>query len=55
MLLFGIVLVAAILYLPRGLSGLIGKWWQQRKANRFLARWRQGVSRDISGGFKLKQ
>jgi branched-chain amino acid transport system permease protein len=27
MLLFGIVLVGAILYLPNGLAGLIGKWW----------------------------
>jgi branched-chain amino acid transport system permease protein len=29
MLLFGIVLVGAILYLPTGLSGLIGKWWRR--------------------------
>jgi len=30
MLLFGIVLVAAILYLPNGVSGLISKWWRKR-------------------------
>jgi branched-chain amino acid transport system permease protein len=30
MLLFGIVLVAAILYLPNGVSGLISKWWRRR-------------------------
>jgi branched-chain amino acid transport system permease protein len=30
MLLFGIVLVAAILYLPNGVSGLVSKWWRRR-------------------------
>jgi len=30
MLFFGIVLVAAILYLPNGVSGLISKWWRRR-------------------------
>jgi branched-chain amino acid transport system permease protein len=55
MLLFGIVLVAAILYLPRGLSGLIGKWWQENRASRFLARWQERTEGDIVGGFKTKQ
>ena len=55
MLLFGIVLVAAILYLPRGLSGLIGNWWQQKHTNRFLTRWRERTERDIAGSFKVKQ
>jgi branched-chain amino acid transport system permease protein len=29
MLIFGIILVAAILYLPKGLVGLIQKWWKR--------------------------
>ena len=28
MLLFGVILVVAILYLPNGLVGLIQKWWK---------------------------